>query len=65
MSRERPDQKLRKEKQQSSNEVHRMLCPGCGMELLEIKYRGREIDKFTVRWRLDRRKFNHPAPLTT
>lgn len=63
MSRQRPDQKLQKEKQQPSNKVH--LCPGCGMELLEIKYRGREIDKFTVRWRLDRRKFNHPTPLTT
>jgi len=38
-------QKLAVEDKQKRKELHYMMCPKCGMELIEIDYKGIKIDK--------------------
>ena len=38
-------QKLAREEKQRLKELHFMKCPKCGMELIEIEYRGIKVDK--------------------
>ncbi len=40
-------QKMLKEERNSLKELHYMRCPKCGMQLVEIDYRGIKIDKCT------------------
>lgn len=37
--------KLEKEEKERLRELHQMRCPKCGMELIEIDYKGTKIDK--------------------
>ena len=36
---------LSEEQRKRSQELHRMKCPKCGMELIEIDYRGIRVDR--------------------
>jgi hypothetical protein len=36
---------LSEEERRRSQELHRMKCPKCGMELIEIDYRGIRVDR--------------------
>jgi hypothetical protein len=38
-------QKLREEEKKMLRDLHFMKCPKCGMELIEIDYRGIKVDK--------------------
>jgi hypothetical protein len=38
-------QKLREEEKKKLRDLHFMRCPKCGMELIEIDYRGIKVDK--------------------
>ena len=42
---EEKHQKLAREEKQRLQELHFMKCPKCGMELIEIEYRGIKVDK--------------------
>jgi hypothetical protein len=42
---EEKHRKLAKEEKEQLKRVHWMRCPKCGMELIEIDYKGIEIDK--------------------
>ena len=42
---ERKYQKLREEEKKMLRDLHFMKCPKCGMELIEIDYRGIKVDK--------------------
>ena len=42
---EEKHQKLAREEKQRLKELHFMKCPKCGMELIEIEYRGIKVDK--------------------
>ena len=42
---EEKHQKLAREEKQRLKELHFMKCPKCGMELIEIEYRGFKVDK--------------------
>lgn len=44
---EEREQKLREAERQRLKDLHYMHCPKCGMELVEIEYRGLKIDKCT------------------
>lgn len=37
--------KLKAEEKQKLKEIHFMRCPKCGMELIEIDYRGIKVDR--------------------
>jgi hypothetical protein len=38
-------QRLTEEKKKRLKELHHMRCPKCGMELIEIDYKGIKVDK--------------------
>lgn len=40
-------QKMREEEKLKAKELHFMHCPKCGMELVEIDYKGIAVDKCT------------------
>ena len=40
-------QKMLEDERSSIKELHYMRCPKCGMQLVEIDYRGMKIDKCT------------------
>jgi hypothetical protein len=40
-------QKMLEDERNSLKELHYMRCPKCGMQLVEIDYRGMKIDKCT------------------
>ena len=42
---EEKHKKLREEEKKKLKELHYMRCPKCGMELIEIDYKGIEVDK--------------------
>jgi hypothetical protein len=42
---EEKQQKLQKEEKNRLRELHHMRCPKCGMELIEIEYKGIKIDE--------------------
>ena len=42
---EEKHRKLKEEDKKRLKELHYMKCPKCGMELIEIDYRGIEVDK--------------------
>lgn len=42
---EEKHKKLREEEKNKLKELHYMRCPKCGMELIEIDYKGIEVDK--------------------
>lgn len=44
---EEREQQPREAERQRLKDVHWMCCPKCGMELVEIEYRGLKIDKCT------------------
>jgi len=44
---EERERSLREEERKRLKELHSMRCPRCGMELVEIDYRGIKIDKCT------------------
>ena len=37
--------KLKEEEKKKLRELHNMRCPKCGMELIEIDYKGIKVDK--------------------
>ncbi len=42
---EEKHKKLREEEKKKLKDLHYMMCPKCGMELIEIDYKGIKIDK--------------------
>jgi hypothetical protein len=42
---EEKHRKLKEEEKKSLKQLHYMRCPKCGMELIEIKYKGILVDK--------------------
>jgi len=42
---EEKHKKLKEEEKKRLQELHYMRCPKCGMELIEIDYKGIEVDK--------------------
>lgn len=42
---EQKQRALSQEERKRSQELHRMKCPKCGMELIEIDYRGIRVDR--------------------
>ena len=42
---EEKQQKLERDEKERLRELHYMKCPKCGMELIEIDYRGIKVDK--------------------
>lgn len=42
------ERQLKEEERRRLKELHWMHCPKCGMELVEIEYRGVRIDKCTT-----------------
>jgi hypothetical protein len=44
-SEEEKQKKLQQEERQRLQELHYMRCPKCGMELIEIDYKGIKIDR--------------------
>ena len=42
---EEKQDKLAEEEKKRLKELHRMRCPKCGMQLLEIDYKGIKVDK--------------------
>jgi len=42
---EEKHKKLKEEEKKKLKELHHMRCPKCGMELIEIDYKGIKVDK--------------------
>lgn len=42
---EEKHQKLAEEEKKKLKEIHYLMCPKCGMELIEIDYKGIKVDK--------------------
>ena len=42
---EEKHKKLKEEEKKKLKELHNMKCPKCGMELIEIDYRGIKVDR--------------------
>jgi ssDNA-binding Zn-finger/Zn-ribbon topoisomerase 1 len=42
---EEKHKKLKEEEKKQLRELHNMRCPKCGMELIEIDYRGIKVDR--------------------
>jgi len=42
---EEKHKKLKEEEKKKLRELHNMRCPKCGMELIEIDYKGIQVDK--------------------
>lgn len=42
---EEKHQKLAEEEKKKLKEIHYLMCPKCGMELIEIDYKGIKLDK--------------------
>ena len=45
---EKRSRKIAEEERESLKELHFMRCPKCGMQLVEIDYRGIKIDRCTA-----------------
>jgi hypothetical protein len=45
---EKRSRKIAEEERESLKELHFMRCPKCGMQLVEIDYRGMKIDRCTA-----------------
>lgn len=44
---EERERRIKEEERRRLRELHQMRCPKCGMELVEIEFRGVKIDKCT------------------